>query len=91
MLKGVTRKKVIEIAKENQIPIVERPIHMKELPDMAGAFLTATTKGVLPIVKIDEQLIGDGRPHPHCKFLQDKFQERVEHYVAAARLAQMVL
>jgi D-alanine transaminase/branched-chain amino acid aminotransferase len=91
MLKGVTRKKVIEIAKENNIPVVERSIHMKELPDMAGAFLTATTKGVLPIVKIDDQLISDGRPHPLCKFLQDKFQERVEHYVAAARLAQMVL
>lgn len=91
MLRGVTRKKVIQIALENNIPVVERPLHINELPDMAGAFLTATTKGVLPIVKVDNQVIGDGKVHPLCFTLQEKFQEKIDQYVASARLAQIVM
>lgn len=91
MLNGVTRKQIISIAKEHQFPIVERRVTLSELPEMAGSFLTATTKGVLPVVKIDNQVIGDGRVHPLCARLRDLFQERVEQYIAAARLAQLVL
>jgi len=91
MLHGVTRKKIISIAKENNIPVVERKVTLSELPEMAGSFLTATTKGVLPVVKIDNQVIGDGRVHPICVKLQDLFQEKIDQYIAAARLAQMVL
>jgi|WetSurMetagenome_2_1015567.scaffolds.fasta_scaffold40264_2 branched-chain amino acid aminotransferase len=91
MLHGVTRKQIISIAKEHQVPVVERKVTLSELPEMAGSFLTATTKGVLPVVKIDSQIIGDGKVHPLCFRLQDLFQERIEHYIAAARLAQIVL
>jgi branched-subunit amino acid aminotransferase/4-amino-4-deoxychorismate lyase len=91
MLNGITRKKVLEIAAENNIPLKVRSIAMSEIPGMAGAFLTATTKGVLPVVKIDEQLVGDGQVHPLAKLLQEKYLEKSSQYIAAARLAQMVL
>lgn len=91
MLKGITRKKVMEIAIEKGIAIQERSVEMSELPNMAGAFLTATTKGVLPVVKIDDQLIGDGQVHPLAKALQEYYLEKSSQYIAAARLAQMVL
>ena len=91
MLHGVTRKQVIAIAKEHQIPLVERKVMLGELPEMAGCFLTATTKGVLSVVKIDQQVIGNGLVHPLSIKLQHLFQERVEQYIASARLAQEVL
>lgn len=91
MLKGVTRRKVLDIAAAKGIPIKERAVSMSELPGMAGAFLTATTKGVLPVVKIDDQLIGDGTVHPLAKTLQQLYLDHSEQYIAAARLAQMVL
>ena len=88
MLNGVTRKQVLAIAAEHNMPLEERDVHLEELPWMAGAFLTATTKGVLPVVKIDDQLIGDGSVHPLAKKLQTAYLERVDQYLAKARLDQ---
>ena len=84
MLKGITRKQVLAIALENNITIRERDIHLDELPFMAGAFLSATTKGVLPVVKIDEQQIGDGSVHKLAKKFYELYQARVNDYLAKA-------
>lgn len=84
MLKGITRKQVLAIAAKNNIPVKERDMHLDELPEMAGAFLTATTKGVLPVVKIDELVIGNGRVHPLAKKLQSLYEDRVDEYLAKA-------
>src|SRR5690606_371284 len=43
ILKGVTRKQVMSLADAQGVPVYERQVRMEELPDMAGAFLTATT------------------------------------------------
>lgn len=81
MLKGITRKQVLAIAQENNMPLVERDVFLDEIPDMTGAFLTATTKGVLPVVQIDGQKIGDGTVHPLAKKLQKLYQDRVDAYL----------
>lgn len=85
MLKGITRKQIIAIAAEHNMPLEEREVHLEELPWMAGAFLTATSKGALPVVKIDDQLIGDGKVHPLAKQLNDLYVKRVDHYLQEAR------
>ncbi|MDQ3016608.1 MAG: aminotransferase class IV [Bacteroidota bacterium] len=84
MLKGITRKQVFSLCEENGIKLHAREIHLDEIPSMAGAFLTATTKGVLPVVKIDEKLVGDGNVHPLAKKLQSLYELRVDHYLAQA-------
>lgn len=90
MLKGITRKQVLEMAAENNIVIRERDIHLNEIPAMSGAFLTATTKGVLPVVKIDDIYIGDGKVHPLAMKLQGLYQHRVDEYLAKALQSQNV-
>ena len=90
MLKGITRKRVLSIANDAGIQIIERDIQLEELPSMAGAFLTATTKGVLPVVKIDELTIGDGNVHPLAQKLQSLYQVRVDEYLAKALQNQNV-
>ncbi|MFI5132657.1 MAG: aminotransferase class IV, partial [Chitinophagales bacterium] len=84
MLKGITRKQVLAMASVNNMPLMEREIFLEELPEMAGAFLSATTKGILPVVKIDEQLIGDGTVHPIAVKMQSLYQKRVDEYLAKA-------
>lgn len=85
MLKGVTRKQVLEIAREHNMPLEERDVHIEELPWMAGAFLTATTKGVLPVVNIDDKPIGDGLVHPIAKNLQALYINRVNNYISSKK------
>jgi D-alanine transaminase/branched-chain amino acid aminotransferase len=81
LLKGITRKQVLSIAAENNIRVIERDIHLDELPAMAGSFLTATTKGVLPVVKIDDLTFKDGSVHPLAKNLNQLYQDRVDEYL----------
>lgn len=85
MLKGITRKEILRLAKTHNIPVMERDIHLNEIPNMAGAFLTATTKGALPVVKIDDQRIGDGQVHPLASKLQSVYQQSVDTYLINAR------
>lgn len=84
MLRGITRKQVIALAAAHELPLVERDINMDEIPTMAGAFLTATTKGVLPVVRIDQQIIGDGQVHPLAQKLQSLYEKRVREYLVKA-------
>jgi branched-chain amino acid aminotransferase len=72
VLKGITRNVVLEIA-ANHFEVVEGPIHYQDLAAFDEAFLTSTTKEVLPIVQIDQQIIGSGKPGPATKRLMQLF------------------
>jgi len=86
MLKGITRKQVLSLAAEHNLKVEERAVHLEEVPWMAGAFLTATTKGVLPVVKIDDMTIGDGSVHPLAKQLHELYLNRVDTYLEHAHV-----
>jgi len=61
VLKGITRQVVLEVAAA-QFEVVEGPIHYHDLGSLDEAFMTSTTKEVLPIIQIDEHPIGAGKP-----------------------------
>jgi D-alanine transaminase/branched-chain amino acid aminotransferase len=61
ILKGITRKKVLEIARAQKIKVVEKEISVEELHTADEVFLTATNKKVLPIVQIDLKKVKDGK------------------------------
>ncbi len=52
-LDGITRRTVIEIAKEQGLEIIERKIEMDELPDFEQCFITGTAAEVTPVSEID--------------------------------------
>jgi branched-chain amino acid aminotransferase len=61
VLKGITRKIVLEIAKKNKIKIEERDVLVSEIKTADEIFITATNKFICPIVMIDKNKIGDGK------------------------------
>lgn len=60
ILKGITRKLIIDIAKKLKYSVVEKEISIKELYNADEVFLSATNKKVLPIVTVDAYTIGNG-------------------------------
>ena len=85
VLKGITRQVVMEIA-TNDFEVVEHPIHYHELSLIDEAFLTSTTKEILPVVQIDEHVIGTGKPGPKTQRIIELFNayvQSVSHPVAA--------
>ncbi len=62
ILDGVTRRAVLGLAGKRGIAFHERPFSVEEAKDAREAFVTGTTALVKPVVGIDGQDIGDGRP-----------------------------
>jgi len=73
VLKGVTRKIALKLAGP-KFKIEERDIKISELKEATEAFLTATNKEIVPIVRIDGQKIGGGRVGRNTKTLMDAFR-----------------
>jgi branched-chain amino acid aminotransferase len=77
VLLGVTRRVVLELA-EGRFPIEERPIHLSELFEVDEAFITSSSKEITPVVRIDDVVIGVGRPGPRTYELEQRFIAMVE-------------
>jgi D-alanine transaminase len=75
ILGGITRKSLMRLAAEAQIRLVERPFTLDEARRAREAFLTSTTSFVIPIVTLDGQAIGDGRPGPVAGRLRELYAD----------------
>lgn len=53
VLLGITRQKVIEVCKNNNIKLIKRKIYMNELENFQGSFITGTSINILPVSKIN--------------------------------------
>jgi D-alanine transaminase len=84
ILPGITREYVLELARQLEVPVEERPIQLEELEDAEEAFFTGTTTEIRPTVRIDGRAIGNGRPGPVTKLLFEGFLEGVSRVGATA-------
>jgi branched-chain amino acid aminotransferase len=78
LLPGITREFLFEVGAGAGIPVRE---HVLKDPDLFGAdeaFLTSTTREVVPIVTVDDRAIGGGKPGPVTKALLQKFREKAQ-------------
>ncbi len=74
ILGGITRKLILERAPELGLRVHEEPIHVSQLDRIDELFLSGTTTEIMPISKLDNRLIGDGRPGPVTRKLQEGFK-----------------
>ncbi len=73
ILNGITRGIVLEIADANDIPYSEEVFNINQLLDADEVFLTGTTTEIMPVVKVDGKIIGDGIPGKITRMLQEKY------------------
>lgn len=83
-LNGITRGKVIELARANGIPVFEKDFSLVDVYSADEAFVTGTFGGLTPAVKIDGQVIGDGQAGPTTSHLRDLYLAEIERWVLAA-------
>jgi D-alanine transaminase len=80
ILRGITRKTLIALAEALQIPVVEQPFTVAEALAASEAFITAASTFVMPIVTIDGQAIGSGRPGPVATRLRSLYLQQAENH-----------
>lgn len=77
ILPSVTREVVLEVAREQGVPVSERPFSDRELFALDELFVSGTTTDVTPIVEVDGRKIGTGKPGPLSKQLYAGLQARL--------------
>jgi D-alanine transaminase len=81
ILGGITRAAVLDVARELQIAVDERPFSVDEANAADEAFLTSTTAYVLPVTRIDENTIGTGKPGPITTRLLENYNRLVDEFL----------
>lgn len=62
VLEGITRQTVLDLSKELNVPFQLSSISLEKLKSSSEVFATSTAGGIMPITKINGQLIGQGKP-----------------------------
>jgi D-alanine transaminase len=78
ILPGVTRAVVLEIARDLRLQVDETPFLPADLTRASEVFLAGTTTDVMPIVRVDDVVIGDGKPGPVATTLFRELRQRLD-------------
>jgi len=79
ILEGITREAIIELAAREGIPLREVPFTRHDLYVSEECFLTGTAAEVIPVIEVDQRLIGSGKPGPITKRLIKLFRELTQN------------
>jgi len=76
ILKGIIRKQVLKIS-GSRFDTEEKDIYLDDIRDAKEAFITSTTKQVLPVLQVDGQQIGTGKPGEITMWLREQLTQLV--------------
>jgi branched-chain amino acid aminotransferase len=74
LLPGITREFLFELGRDAGVTVREQTLRDEDLFAADEAFLTGTTRELIPITTVDERTIGSGRPGPVTMQLLDAFR-----------------
>jgi len=75
ILNGVTRLGLLRVIAASGFRLSERPFSVAEAKGAAEALLTSSTNFVVPVVRIDDTPVGDGKPGPLAKKLAASYAD----------------
>lgn len=77
ILKGITRNTVMELVREQGLPMLEKVFTLHDVYTADECFLTGTGAEVGPVVEVDGRQIADGKPGPITQRLLGAFRDLV--------------
>lgn len=86
LLPGITRSKVIELAKVLQLPLQVQAITPQELRGAEEIFLTSSVRGLMPVSWLDEAAVGSGQMGPTTAKLREAYETALEQEAACEPL-----
>ncbi|BBF93171.1 D-amino-acid transaminase [Blastochloris tepida] len=78
ILRGITRTVTLEVARRLNLTVEERPFSREEAYAAVEAFGTSASLGVMPVVRIDGRVVGDGKPGRAARALRTEFHKVAE-------------
>ncbi len=78
ILPGITRRVVLELCRDLDIPFREYPILESRMRQADEMMILGTVTEIVPVVQVDNWLVGDGRPGPITRSLQRAYCEMLQ-------------
>lgn len=75
ILEGITRAFIFELGRELGLEVREETLLPKDLASADEMFITSTTREVNPVVRVDDQIVGSGKPGPVTRALLALYQQ----------------
>ena len=75
ILDGITRRTVIQLARDAGIDVIETSLTRHDVFIAQECFLTGSAAEVIPVVKLDSRIIGNGKPGPVTRDLIGRFRK----------------
>ena len=75
LLAGVTRAFVLELAAKTGIRALEETLREADVATADEMFFTSTTREIVPVVRVDDHVVGSGKPGPVTQRLRAAFAE----------------
>ncbi len=82
ILEGLTRNRVIDLLKENNLPIVVKDLYLKELGLADEIFLTNRPREIIPVVEFNGKRVGNGKVGFHTKKIMGLYRDYVLGQIA---------
>jgi branched-chain amino acid aminotransferase len=76
LLEGITRAFLFDVGQEVGVEVRDETLFPKDLDTADEAFITSTTRELSPVTRVDERVIGDGKPGPITMKLLDGYRKR---------------
>jgi branched-chain amino acid aminotransferase len=76
-LPGVTRALVLELAR-TVLPLATTAVRHDQLREVSECFLSSVSRGILPVTRVDDLRVGDGKPGPFTRQLRSGFDQLME-------------
>ena len=80
-LNGVTRKSVIRLCKQYKIPVFEKNFTLENVHSAEEVFVTGTFSGIIPVISVDNIMIGNGKRGLLTKNLQKWYNSELDSIV----------
>ncbi len=84
LLAGITRGFVGEVAAAAGVPLEEAVLHDGDVLNADEAFLTSSTREIVPVVRVDDRVLGNGRPGPITRRLLGVYREKLREITGAS-------
>ncbi len=77
-LNGITRGNIINLCRENEIPVYEKDFLLSDVYSAAESFVTGTFGGLIPVSEVDGNIYGDGKRGPMTERLQQLYADLIK-------------
>src|SRR5699024_2997616 len=88
ILNGITRQRVLQLTEKLHVPVREQPFTVSDLLNADEVFVTATKLDIIPIIQVDNQMIGKGKPGVITRQIIGQFRQDINRLVNEPHLHQ---